>query len=428
MRIDVYGDTLCASVTAGMLASTGHEVRWLVPEGRVWQSLEQGESAYREPGLHDLIHEQQRAGRLRCCLLDGNDHKREPVEVVSLALQPGALEQAHAIARAAAVDDNCRVLVNQSIFPVGTTEELQGVLGEAGSCSRVVSLPDLLQEGAALESFLRPGNILLGCDDEEAEELLREVLRPFNRRRDVIQVMRPREAEFTKLAISGMLATRLSFMNDMALLAEQLQVDIDRVRRGMGADSRIGEAYLYAGCGFGGPGFSRDVMSLTDTLRQQAASAGLLEEVLEVNERQKEVLFRRFWQYFGGEVAGRRVALWGAAFKPGSDRVDNAPALKLIEALAAQDVTIRVHDPLAMPELRAWAGETVALECCEDPYEAVRDVDALMLVTEWKLYWSPDWALLRETMRTPLVLDGRNIYDPGFVRNQGLLYQGVGRG
>jgi UDPglucose 6-dehydrogenase len=311
---------------------------------------------------------------------------------------------------------------------VGTTEELQALLDDMGSCTRVVSLPETLQEGAALESFARPGNILLGCDDDDAEELLREILRPFNRRRDVIQVMRPREAEFTKLAISGMLATRLSFMNDMALLAEPLGVDIDRVRQGLGADSRIGEAYLYAGCGFGGPGFSRDVMSLTQALHRQAASAGLLEEVLEVNERQKEVLFRRFWQYFGGEVAGRTVALWGVAFKPGSDRVDNAPALKLIEALAAQDIAIRVHDPLALPELRAWAGEQLAIEYCEDPYEAVRGADALMLVTEWKLYWSPDWAQLRESLRTPLILDGRNIYDPAFVRKQGLLYQGVGRG
>jgi UDPglucose 6-dehydrogenase len=428
MRIDVYGDTLCASVTAGMLASTGHEVRWLVPAGRVWQSLKEGDSAYREPGLRDLLNEQRRSGRLDCALLDDPETDFAPAEMVFLALQPGSLELAHGVTRAIAGDTTCRVLVNQSVFPVGTTEELQASLHAADSCSRVVSLPDVLQEGAALTSFMRPGNILLGCDDDGAEELLREVLRPFNRRRDVIQVMRPREAEFTKLAISGMLATRLSYMNDMALLAEQLDVDIDRVRQGMGADSRIGEAYLYAGCGFGGPGFSRDVMSLTQALHRQAASAGLLEEVLEVNERQKEVLFRRFWQYFGGEVAGREVALWGVAFKPGSDRVDNAPALKLIEALAAQDVTIRVHDPLALPELRAWAGEGMPLEFCEDPYEAVRNVDALMLVTEWKLYWSPDWSELRESMLTPLILDGRNIYDPAFVRNRGLLYQGVGRG
>jgi UDPglucose 6-dehydrogenase len=428
MRMDVYGDTLCAVVGAGLFASTGHEVRLCVPEGRVWKSLEQGDVAYGEPGLRDLLQEQYSAGRLTWQRLDWSEPGDGSARVVFMALQPGSLDLARAITRHVTTDNACEVLVNQSVFPVGTTEELQALLDGAGSATRVVSLPETLQEGAALETFTRPGTILLGCDDDSAEELLREVLRPFNRRRDVIQLMRPREAEFTKLAISGMLATRLSFMNDMALLAENLSVDIDRVRQGMGADSRIGEAYLYAGCGFGGPGFSRDVMSLSDALHRQAASAGLLEEVLEVNERQKEVLFRRFWQYFGGEVSGRRVALWGVAFKPGSDRVDNAPALKLIEALAAQDVEIHVHDPLALPELRHWAGEKLNLICHDDEYEALQEVDALMLVTEWKLYWSPDWPRLRDSMRTPLVLDGRNIYDPGFVRNSGLLYHGVGRG
>lgn len=428
MRIDVYGDTLCATVTAGMLASTGHEVRWLVPPGRLWQGLASGTRVYREPGLRELIDEQHQAGRLRYCQLDGVNHNTESAQVVFLALQPGSLDLAHRVTRALVQDAQCRLLVNQSVFPVGTTEQLQAFLAEQGSTICVVSLPETLQEGAAIAGFSRPDTLLLGCDNPEGEGLMREILRPFNRRHDVIQVMRPREAEFTKLAISGLLATRLSFMNDMALLAEHLAVDIDRVRQGMGADSRIGEAYLYAGCGFGGPGFRRDVISLTDALRDEGARAGLLDEVLRINEHQKEVLFRRFWQYFGGEVAGRRVAIWGAAFKPGSDRVDNAPALKLIEALAAQGATISVHDPLALPQLQAWAGESMALTYCDDPYEAIEGADALMLVTEWKLYWSPDWAHLHERMRTPLVLDGRNIYDPAYVRSQGLLYQGVGRG
>lgn len=425
MHIDVFGDTLCATVSAGMFASTGHEVRWFLPEGRVWQALDQGEVAYREPGLRELLDEQRQAGRLECRPLEQLDGAL--AGVVFMALQPGSLELAREVTESVARDGSWRVLVNQSVFPVGTTEALQAALEAAGSPAPVVSLPETLQEGAAMETFSRPGHILLGCNDERAEELLREILRPFNRRRDVIQLMLPREAEFTKLAISGMLATRLSFMNDMALLADHLSVDIDRVRQGMGSDSRIGEAYLYAGCGFGGPGFSRDVMSLTDALRDQAASADLLEEVLEINERQKEVLFRRFWQYFGGEVAGRRVALWGAAFKPGSDRVDNAPALKLIEALAAQDVEIHVHDPLALPELRRWAGERFNLVYHDDEYGPIHNADALMLVTEWKLYWSPDWNRLRENMATPLILDGRNVYDPDFVRGCGLLYQGVGR-
>ena len=347
---------------------------------------------------------------------------------VFLALQPGAQALAGEIADWLAGSGACGLLVNQSVFPVGTSEALQGRLAEARSPARVVALPETLQEGVAIDSFLRPHHILLGCDDPQAETLMREILRPFNRRRDVIRVMGLREAEFTKLAISGMLATRLSYMNDMALLAEQLDVDIDTVRQGVGSDPRIGEAYLYAGCGFGGSGFSRDVMSLTDTLRSKEVSAKLLEQVMEINERQKEVLFRRFWRHFEGEVAGRRVAIWGAAFKPGSDRVDNGPALKLIEALWAQDVQVHVHDPLALPELSVWAGGHPDLILHDDPYQAVADADALMLVTEWKQYWSPDWSRLRETLGTPLILDGRNIYDPDYVRGQGLLYHGIGRG
>ena len=426
MRIDVFGDTLCASVTAAALAQSGHEVCWFIPEGRVLDAVNEDRVPYREPGLGELLGEQRAAGRLRCEPMTLNGAPAAPA--VFLALQPGAQALAGEIADWLAGSGACGLLVNQSVFPVGTSEALQRRLAEARSPARVVALPETLQEGVAIDSFLRPHHILLGCDDPQAETLMREILRPFNRRRDVIRVMGLREAEFTKLAISGMLATRLSYMNDMALLAEQLDVDIDTVRQGVGSDPRIGEAYLYAGCGFGGSGFSRDVMSLTDTLRSKEVSAKLLEQVMEINERQKEVLFRRFWRHFEGEVAGRRVAIWGAAFKPGSDRVDNGPALKLIEALWAQDVQVHVHDPLALPELGVWADGHPDLILHDDPYQAVAEADALMLVTEWKQYWSPDWSRLRDTMGTPLILDGRNIYDPEYVRGQGLLYHGIGRG
>lgn len=426
MRIDVFGDRLCSAVTAAALAQTGNRVRWRVPQGRVLAGMRAGEVIFREPGLPELIHEQMAAGRLECLGMD--DERGDLAPVVFMALQPGSLALAEELVAAVAGEPRCRLLVNQSTFPVGTTDRLQQRLEHGNSDARVVCLPDMIQEGVALASFVRSDHILLGCDDAAAEREIREILRPFNRRRDVIQVMRPIEVEFTKLAISGMLATRLGFMNDMALLAEHLGVDIDRIRQGMGSDPRIGEAYLYAGCGFGGPGFSRDVMSLTDTLRHETASARLLEEVLEINERQKEVLFRQFWRYFNSDVAGRRVALWGAAFKPGSDRVDNGPALRLIEALWAQEVQVHVHDPVALPELSRWAQGRGELVLHEDPYEAVRGGDALMLVTEWRQYWSPDWHALKERMRTPLILDGRNIYDPDFVREQGLEYSGVGRG
>ncbi|KAF0804255.1 NDP-sugar dehydrogenase like UDP-glucose dehydrogenase [Alcanivorax xiamenensis] len=372
-----------------------------------------------------LIREQIEAGYLWC--RDLATPAPTPGEVVFLALQPGERDQADILLDWIAGGEQCELLINQSVFPVGTTEELREALAQRGRTVPVICLPDTLQEGRALNDFTRPEHILLGCDDRSGEILIREILRPFNRRQDVIQVMRPREAEFAKLAISGMLATRLSFMNDMVMLAEELDVDIEVIRQGVGSDPRIGDAYLYAGCGFGGPGFSRDVMNLTDALRSRRINTELLEQVLQINERQKEVLFRKFWRHYEGDVANKKVALWGAAFKPGSDRVDNGPALRLIEALWAQGVEVHVHDPLALPELTQWADGRGPLYTHQDGYHAARDVDALMIVTEWKEYWSPDWAMLKNKMSTPLILDGRNIYDPRYVKHQGFTYYGIGR-
>ena len=423
MQLDVYGDTLCAVTGAAVLASTGNEVTLHPGDGTVRRELEQGACPFREPGLGELLAEQFDSARL--VLGTPDQAPGSGCDAVLLALAPDALEQARAIvSRLAAQGGRTWLVINQSTFPVGTSEQLQQQLDGAGV---VASLPDLLREGAAVEGFARPGHWLLGCDDEDAELRVRELLRPFNRRRDNILVMSPRAAEFTKLAINGMLATRLGFMNDMASLAERLQVDIEDVRQGIGADPRIGEAYLYPGCGFGGLNFSRDVMSLADTLADRGASTELLEQVLAINERQKEVLFRKFWRHYDTNVAGRRVTLWGAAFKPGAARVDNAPSLRLIDALLAQGVQVQVHDPRALPALRAHYGMVEGLSLHEDPWEALKDADALMLVTEWKTYWSPDFDRMRELMRQPLILDGRNVYDPGFVRRCGLIYYGVGR-
>ena len=425
MQISVYGDTLCAQVTATALAQTGHLVHWFVMTSDDHSRLLQGEPLFREQGLDRLFAEQFTAGRLLPCL-----YGTTPAQgccVVFLALAPDSEPLASTILTTQ-LGDGCEIVVNQTIGPVGVAERLKQGLCDIGSKAVLVALPDLIQEGNAYLTFTRPESMLLGCENGEGEALMRELLRPFNRRKDVIHVMSLREAEFSKLAISGILATRISYMNDMASLSDSLGVDIDVVRVAMGADSRIGESYLYPGCGFGGPGLSSNVLALVDVLHEKAAEPGLLEEVLRTNERQKEVLFRKFWQYYRGNVAGKRVAIWGAAFKPGTPRVENAPALKVIEALWAQGVEVAVHDPRALPDLGAWAqGRRGELALCDTPYDAAFGADALMLVTEWKPYWSPDWQRLKRDMRNPLILDGRNIYDPAFVRAQGLVYQGIGR-
>jgi UDPglucose 6-dehydrogenase len=425
MQITVYGDTLCAQVTATAMAQTGHQVNWCVVEPASRDRLAQGLPLFREQGLDRFFAEQLESGRLITGFWE--DVPRDIPDAVFLALQPGEQGVAEALVSRLASSSGCGVIVNQTVGPVGSSELLRDMIKQIDTRAVLVALPDLIQEGNAFQTFTRPDSILLGCEDGEGEALVRELLRPFNRRKDVIQVMSLREAEFAKLAISGILATRISYMNDMASLSESLGVDIDVVRVAMGADPRIGESYLYPGCGFGGPGLSSNVLALVDALNERAAEPGLLERVLQTNERQKEVLFRKFWQFYQGNVAGKKVALWGVAFKPGTHRVDNAPALKVIEALWAQGVEVMAHDPRALPDLENWARGRGALTLCDDPYDAAEEADALMLITEWKPYWSPDWQRLKRAMRQPLILDGRNIYEPAFVREQGLVYRGIGR-
>lgn len=423
MQIDVIGNNLCALVTASSLAQSGHRLRLVVTDPVLGKTLASGQCPLPEAGLAELFASQL-GNNLQ--VVQREDY-REPAAQVFMSLAPGNHSQLEWVLKALGESAACRVLINQSSFAVGTSESMQRQLRDAGSQCVVVTLPDTLQEGAAIKSFTRPDHILLGCDDADTELLLRELLRPYNRRRDVIQVMRPREAEFAKLAIGGMLAARLSLMNDLANLAESLDVDIENIRQAVGSDPRIGEAYLYPGCGFGGPGFSRDVMTLTETLRAGEQQAKLLEAVLAINETQKEILFRKFWRHYQGDVQGKQVAIWGAAFKPGSDKIDNAPVLTLLKAFWAQGITTHVHDPLALPNLKRWAGDEPCLVLHEQPMTAVQDCHALLLVTEWKGYWGPDWQQLKQAMANPLLLDGRNIYDPAYVRAQGFTYSGIGR-
>jgi len=375
MHITVYGDTLCAQVTATAMAQTGHQVLWCLVEPESREQLAKGRPLFREQGLDLLFADQLESGRLTMDFWEGNPQGL--TDAVFLALQPGQHGLAAELTKslASSTSTGCGVIVNQTTGPVGSAELLRDIAKQIDPRAFLVALPDLIQEGNAFQTFTRPDSILLGCEDGEGEALVRELLRPFNRRKDVIQVMSLREAEFAKLAIraiSGILATRISYMNDMASLSESLGVDIDVVRVAMGADPRIGEAYLYPGCGFGGPGLSSNVLALVDALNERAAEPGLLERVLRTNERQKEVLFRKFWQFHQGSVAGKKVALWGVAFKPGTHRVDNAPALKVIEALWAQGVKVTAHDPRALADLGQWAQGRGELTLCDDPYEAAR--------------------------------------------------------
>ncbi|MDF9435514.1 nucleotide sugar dehydrogenase [Chromohalobacter israelensis] len=423
MRVNVYGSELSAAVAAAALSSVGHQVVWCPHPDFPWHSLESAEWLIREPGLKEQIDTGCRSGLLT--IADTPAHGE--VDIHWLALAPDQRDAAEAyVADVPAAQSTPLVVINNSTFPVGHTERFEALLGHAGQVA--VALPDMLEEGRAWETFTRPSRWLLGSEDTQATHQVRELLRAFNRRQDVFQLMPRRAAELTKLAIIGMLATRISYMNELAGLADSLDVDVEHVRLGMGADSRIGFEYLYPGCGFGGPSFSRDLMRLADVQHASGRESLLLEHVLDINEQKKETLFRKFWNHFHGQLFERRVAIWGAAFKPGTTRIDQAPVLTLLDALLAQGVNVNVHDPEALPALRALYGDHPRVTFCDDDFYAACDgADALMLVTEWKCYWNPNWRQLSERMATPLILDGRNIFDPDYVAARGLIYRGIGR-
>lgn len=421
MDLCVYGDTLNALVTAAAMASTGHQVRLKTLNPELDERIRAGQTPFRELELEQLLAEQIRAGRLLVEPLDAPLPKE--LGVVFYAFSEDAYSVALELTEQLQQSLPPFLIINQSAFLVGATEKLQKL-----NAGPVVAMPEFVQEGAAVKSFIRPERLLLGCADAKAEALVREIFRPFNRQRDHFQVMLPREAEFTKLAITGMLATRISFMNDMAELADELDVDIEAVRQGVGADPRIGEAYLYPGCGFGGMGLSQNVTHLAGTLASKGVKSTLLEQVLEINERQKEVMFRKLWNHYNTDIAGKVVGVLGVAFKPGTARIDNAPALALIEALWAQGAKVQVHDPQALENLKQhYAMPVGEILYCDDMYQAADNADALVLVTEWKTYWSPDFQKLKQRMAVPLILDGRNIYEPSYVRSCGFTYYGVGR-
>lgn len=423
MRVMIHGSELAAATAAAALSWVGHHVCWH-PSGLSWTELRRSGWLAREPLLSQYIEEALARGQLQ---IGGPGHPPASFDVLWLALSSGQRDEALQLVRNSVAQlGEGSIVINNSTFPVGDTQRLESQVADRGVVA--VILADTLEEGRAWQTFTRARRWLLGCDDDRAEQQVRELMRAFNRRHEVFQRMPRRAAELTKLAINGMLATRISYMNEMAGLADTLGVDVEHVRQGMGADPRIGYEYLYPGCGFGGPNFSRDLMGLADVQSASGRHSELLDQVLEINEHKKETLFRKLWAHFHGRLQGRRVAIWGAAFKPDTARIDHAPVLTLLRALFAQRVHVHLHDPAALPAVHEEIGDHPLLTLCHgEPIEACEGADALMLVTEWKAYWNPDWQALGQCLAERLVLDGRNIYDPQYVAAQGLYYRGIGR-
>jgi UDPglucose 6-dehydrogenase len=439
MRITVFGTGYVGLVQGSVLAEVGHDVLCVdVDEGKI-EGLKAGVVPIYEPGLEELVRRNHAEGRLRFTTdaAEGVAHAR--VQVIAVGTPPdedGSADLSHVLAAARSIGQHLQryvVIVNKSTVPVGTGDLVEKAVGETLAARgsdiefAVVSNPEFLKEGAAVEDFQKPDRIILGTEDARAEKVMRELYAPFQRNHDRVLVMSRRSAELTKYAANAMLATRISFMNELANLAESLGGDIEQVRRGIGSDTRIGYSFLYAGTGYGGSCFPKDVKAILHSARTAGQPLRLLDAVEAVNEQQKLVLVRKALKHFDGSLKGKRFALWGLAFKPDTDDMREAPARAILEALWAAGATVQAYDPLAMNDCRRIYGNRRDLVLTASPMEAVVGVDALFIATEAKPYRAPNFNDMMASMNAPVIFDGRNLYEPGTVAKLGFTYYGVGR-
>ena len=439
MKISVIGTGYVGLVTGACLAEVGNHVLCLDLDGRKIELLQSGGIPIHEPGLADIVHRNAAAGRLQFTTDAARAARHGGVHFIAVGTPPdenGSADLQHVVAAARRVgrhmDASC-VIVDKSTVPVGTARQVrQAVAAElrergADIPFHVVSNPEFLKEGAAVEDFMRPDRIVVGADHPDAVAVMRELYEPFERNHNKLQVMDLASAELTKYAANAMLATRISFMNELALLAESVGADIDAVRRGIGSDERIGRHFLYAGCGYGGSCFPKDIKALVRTGHEHGHPMRILEAVEAVNERQKQVLVEKIGTRFGASLAGLTLTVWGLAFKPETDDIREAPSLALIEQLLARGARVQAFDPVAMQAARAELGERAGLAYSASALDAIRGSDALIVVTEWKEFRSPDFEELAGLMRQRIIFDGRNIYSPATVRGHGFEYSGIGR-
>ncbi|WP_353163612.1 UDP binding domain-containing protein [Acinetobacter guillouiae] len=418
MNICVFGTTLQAGVLAGLFAEYGHHVYWCPQVG----ADDQSSVHYQDEDLNQLIQKQIKNNSIQ---LVGLKQLQLQSEVFLFSFNPSEFDQAKHLAEQLKHFPiiHPRLMINGSTFGLQGTEELKQIL----VADYWAYLPDTIQEGNAIQSFIDLKQVIVGVDQSATQQIIKELLRPFFQLKHQYLFMPFLDAEFTKLSISGMLATRISYMNDMAQVAEKLNIDIHNVKQGLASDSRIGASYLSAGVGFGGENFSHDILTLTGTVAGSGIKSQLLDQVWNINEQQKEILFRKLWNYYQGLLTGKVVAIWGASFKENTSSIENSPIHAMLAALWAQGAIVQLHDPQALERVANFYGERVDLILCHDQYQAVENVHALCLLTAWKQYWSPDYSQLLQKMAHPLILDGRNMLDPDFVKAQGFAYQGVGR-
>ncbi|GMR06330.1 MAG: UDP-glucose/GDP-mannose dehydrogenase family protein [Gammaproteobacteria bacterium] len=439
MKITVIGTGYVGLVSGTCLAEVGNHVLCIDIDQEKIDRLNNGEIPIYEPGLEELVQKNVQAGRLSFSsnIKDGVDYGS--ILFIAVGTPPdedGSADLKHVLAVASDIGkhmNDFRVIVTKSTVPVGTADKVRGAvsnaLQEKGASTEfgVVSNPEFLKEGAAVEDFMKPDRIIIGADDDRAIEMMRELYAPFNRNHERIIIMDIRSAEMTKYAANAMLATKISFMNEMANLAELLGADIENVRHGIGADPRIGYYFIYPGCGYGGSCFPKDVQALHRTAKAVGYDAQILDAVEAVNKRQKSVLVDKIVKRFGDRLDGKKFAVWGLAFKPETDDIREAPSRTIIEALWQRGATIAAYDPVAEEEVKRIYGNRDDLILVAEPYDALDDADGLIVATEWKVFRSPDLDSMMSKMKTPVIFDGRNIFQPATIRKAGFEYFGIGR-
>lgn len=436
MNIAIVGTGYVGLVSGTCFSEMGINVTCVDIDEQKIAKLQNGIVPIYEPGLEDMVLRNVKAGRLkfttdiRTCL--------DEAEVVFSAVgtppdEDGSADLHYVLDVARTVGKNIKnylVFVTKSTVPVGTAKKVKAAIAEeiakrgADVEFDVASNPEFLKEGAAIDDFMRPDRVVVGVESERAKEIMARLYRPFMLTNDRMLFTDIPSAEMIKYAANSMLATRISFMNDIANLCERVGADVSMVRKGIGSDSRIGAKFLYPGCGYGGSCFPKDVKALIKTAEKNGYEMHVLKAVEEVNERQKRILFDKLEKHFGGELKGKKIAMWGLSFKPETDDMREAPALVLIDLLLKSGCEVKVYDPIAMEECKRRIGETVTY--CADKYEAAIDADALLMVTEWKEFRVPSWDVLKKTMRGNVVIDGRNIYDRKELEGKGFIYYRIG--
>ncbi|HEY2559147.1 MAG TPA: UDP-glucose/GDP-mannose dehydrogenase family protein [Caldimonas sp.] len=439
MKVSVIGSGYVGLVTAACLADLGNDVVCVDVDADRIAGLREGWVQMHEPGLAEVVRRNAGGGRLRFTSDPAESARHGKVQFIAVGTPPGADGSAdlqYVLAAARDIGrhmDGYRVVVDKSTVPVGTAALVRETIAGELAARRVsiafgvVANPEFLKEGAAVEDFMRPDRVVIGSDDADATAVVRHLYSPFERNHAKVMVMDTASAELTKYAANAMLATRISFMNEMALLADALGADIDAVRRGIGSDRRIGNDFLYAGCGYGGSCFPKDVRALVRAAAKVDREMPLLSAVDAINERQKLVVLDKLGERLGSDLAGKTIALWGLAFKPGTDDMREAPSQVVVRELARRQATIRAYDPIAGDEAKRVFADVRCIEFAASAMDALRGADALIVITEWKEFRSVDLEAMRPLMRRPLIVDGRNILEPEAARAAGFDYAGIGR-